>query len=77
MLSKPERLSEEEFREIKKHPGMGANILSCMEMFSNTGEIVCAHHELSLIHISENYILPVIVWRGDTTTGKSLLKSGL
>ncbi|CUN90381.1 HD domain-containing protein [Eubacterium sp. am_0171] len=45
VLSKPERLSEEEFREIKKHPGMGANILSCMEMFSNTGEIVCAHHE--------------------------------
>ena len=45
VLSKPERLSEEEFSEIRKHPGMGANILSCMEMFSNTGEIVCAHHE--------------------------------
>lgn len=45
ILSKPDKLTEEEFSEIKKHPGIGANILSCMDMFSTMGEIVCAHHE--------------------------------
>lgn len=45
VLSKPERLTEEEFAEIKRHPEIGADILSCMDMFSNMGDIVLAHHE--------------------------------
>lgn len=45
ILSKPEKLTEEEFSKIKKHPAMGANILSCMDMFCAAGDIVCAHHE--------------------------------
>ena len=45
ILSKPERLTENEFAEIRKHPGIGAKILSCMEMFNVIGDIVSAHHE--------------------------------
>lgn len=45
VLSKPEQLNKEEFAEIKRHPEIGADILSCMEMFSNMGDIVLAHHE--------------------------------
>lgn len=45
ILSKPDRLTENEFAEIKKHPGIGANILACMDMFNAIGDIVCAHHE--------------------------------
>ncbi len=45
VLSKPDRLNEEEFAEIKRHPEIGADILSCMDMFNNMGDIVLAHHE--------------------------------
>ena len=45
ILSKPDKLTEEEFACIKKHPAIGAKILSCMDMFCAVGGIVCAHHE--------------------------------
>ncbi len=45
VLSKPEKLNDEEFAEIKRHPEIGADILSCMDMFSNMGDIVLSHHE--------------------------------
>lgn len=45
ILSKPAKLTEEEFASIKKHPAIGADILSCMDMFCTVGNIVCAHHE--------------------------------
>lgn len=45
ILCKPDKLTEEEFARIKKHPEIGEDILSCMTMFDNLGAIVCAHHE--------------------------------
>ncbi len=45
LLCKPDKLTEEEYASIKKHPGVGEEILSCMTMFDNLGAIVCAHHE--------------------------------
>lgn len=45
ILCKPGRLNEKEFAVIKRHPEMGKQILSCMTMFDNLGDIVCAHHE--------------------------------
>lgn len=45
ILSKPAKLTEEEFASIRKHPAIGAKILSCMDMFCGIGDIVCAHHE--------------------------------
>ena len=45
ILCKPDKLTEEEYASIKKHPGVGEEILSCMTMFDNLGAIVCAHHE--------------------------------
>lgn len=45
VLCKPKKLNQEEYAEIKRHPEIGADILSCIEMFSNMGDIVLAHHE--------------------------------
>lgn len=45
ILCKPGSLDEKEFAVIKRHPEMGKQILSCMTMFDNLGDIVCAHHE--------------------------------
>lgn len=45
ILCKPGRLDEKEFAVIERHPEMGKQILSCMTMFDNLGDIVCAHHE--------------------------------
>ena len=42
---KPGSLDEKEFAVIKRHPEMGKQILSCMTMFDNLGDVVCAHHE--------------------------------
>lgn len=45
ILLKPERLTEEEFREIKKHPEIGAKILSGLPDFQELVPIVKGHHE--------------------------------
>jgi putative nucleotidyltransferase with HDIG domain len=45
ILSKSERLSTDEYEEIKKHPMKGAQILSAISMFKNVVPIVQSHHE--------------------------------
>lgn len=45
ILSKAERLSKDEFDEIKKHPLKGAHILSAVSMFKEVVPIVKCHHE--------------------------------
>lgn len=45
ILSKAERLSKDEFEEIKKHPLQGAHILSAVSMFKEVVPIVKCHHE--------------------------------
>lgn len=45
ILCKNGKLTDDEFKKIKKHPKLGAQILNCMTMFDNLAEIVCAHHE--------------------------------
>lgn len=45
ILLKPERLTEEEFEEIKKHPVIGAKILSGLPEFQDLVPVVKGHHE--------------------------------
>ena len=45
VLSKPGRLTDEEFEEIKKHPTIGAQILSNATIFDDIIPIVKYHHE--------------------------------
>lgn len=45
VLLKPGKLTDEEFAEIKKHPSLGAHILSTSKTFSEYIPIVKYHHE--------------------------------
>lgn len=45
ILSKSERLSDDEYEEVKKHPLKGAQILSAVSMFKSVVPIVQCHHE--------------------------------
>jgi len=45
ILFKTEKLTEEEYEEIKKHTIKGANILSAVSMFKDVVPIVKYHHE--------------------------------
>lgn len=45
ILAKTERLNEDEYEEIKKHPLKGAQILSAVYMFKQVVPIVQSHHE--------------------------------
>ncbi|GHU64229.1 two-component system response regulator [Clostridia bacterium] len=45
ILLKPDRLGDEEFLEIKKHPANGAHILSVMSVFQKIIPLVKSHHE--------------------------------
>lgn len=45
ILNKPERLTQEEYEEIKKHPEIGHRILSAVNELSEVAEYVLAHHE--------------------------------
>ncbi len=44
-LNKPERLTDEEWEIMKKHPAIGAEILSKSSMLSGLIDIVLHHHE--------------------------------
>nr|MBQ8252549.1 HD-GYP domain-containing protein [Lachnospiraceae bacterium] len=45
VLNKTERLNDEEWEQIKKHPSIGAEILSKSHHLSEVKEIVLHHHE--------------------------------
>ena len=45
ILDKPDRLTNEEFDQIKKHPVMSQEILSRVSVFSDMAITVAAHHE--------------------------------
>lgn len=45
ILSKPGRLTEEEYEQIKQHPSIGANILSSIKVLEPVIPIVYHHHE--------------------------------
>ncbi len=45
ILDKPGRLSEEEFRIIREHPGVGARILEPISAYADALPIVLQHHE--------------------------------
>jgi HD-GYP domain-containing protein (c-di-GMP phosphodiesterase class II) len=45
ILTKPGRLTDEEFAVIRRHPGLGAALLSHLGGFSEEVPIVAAHHE--------------------------------
>ncbi len=45
ILSKPGKLTEEEFNEIKRHPEIGYRILSTVNEMSEMADYVLAHHE--------------------------------
>lgn len=45
ILRKPDRLTDEEYSEIKKHPSIGAHILEPATIFQNIIPIVKHHHE--------------------------------
>lgn len=45
ILTKPGRLSEEEWEIIKKHPETGARIATSTEEFSHVAEEILSHHE--------------------------------
>ncbi len=45
ILTKAERLSDEEYSEIKNHPAIGVHILSAAEVFKEIMPIVLYHHE--------------------------------
>jgi putative nucleotidyltransferase with HDIG domain len=45
ILNKPGALSEEEWEVMRRHPTIGANILSGIKGFERTSEIVLSHHE--------------------------------
>lgn len=45
ILDKPERLSEEEINQIRKHSEVGYRILSAVNEFSEIADYILAHHE--------------------------------
>ena len=45
IISKPARLTEMEYEEIKRHPEIGAKILEPVEFLSNIAPCVRHHHE--------------------------------
>lgn len=45
VLTKPSRLSREEYEEIKRHPGLGAQIVKDIEFLTPAVESVLYHHE--------------------------------
>ncbi|MAI25160.1 MAG: two-component system response regulator [Spirochaeta sp.] len=45
IITKPARLTEDEYHEIKKHPEIGAKILEPVEMLSEIAPCVRHHHE--------------------------------
>jgi putative nucleotidyltransferase with HDIG domain len=45
IITKPDRLSREEYEEIKKHPEIGAKILEPVEFLANIVPCVRHHHE--------------------------------
>ncbi len=45
ILDKPERLSESEYEEVKKHSEIGAKILEPIEAYKNILPLVAQHHE--------------------------------
>lgn len=45
ILNKPGALSEEEWEVMRRHPAIGANILSGITGFERTSEVVLSHHE--------------------------------
>ncbi len=45
ILLKPEKLSDDEYSQIKNHPSIGAHILSSSAIFKNIIPIVKHHHE--------------------------------
>lgn len=45
ILNKPEKLTEEEWQEMKHHPEAGWRILSSVREFSEISDFVLAHHE--------------------------------
>ena len=45
ILTKPGPLTDEEFEPIRRHPAMGAEILSSVTMFSREAMLVRHHHE--------------------------------
>ncbi len=45
ILNKPDRLTDEEFDEIKRHPVYGADILAPIAHLANVRDIVLQHHE--------------------------------
>ena len=45
MITKPDRLTDEEYDEIKKHPEIGAKILEPVEFLADVVPCVRHHHE--------------------------------
>ena len=45
ILTKPSRLTDDEFELIRRHPAMGADILSNISMFAGEALLVRHHHE--------------------------------
>jgi len=45
ILNKPDKLREDEWKEIKRHPEIGYRLLSTMNEMSEMAEYVLAHHE--------------------------------
>ena len=45
ILNKPGKLTDEEWKEIKRHPEIGYRILSTVNDMSEMAEYVLAHHE--------------------------------
>lgn len=45
IINKPGQLSEEEWVEVKRHPGSGSNILCEFKNMEKTAELILSHHE--------------------------------
>ena len=45
VLTKPDKLTEEEWKEIKQHPEKGYSIAKSIEEFTPIAESILAHHE--------------------------------
>jgi HD-GYP domain-containing protein (c-di-GMP phosphodiesterase class II) len=45
LLSKPSRLSDSEYEQIKKHPSIGEQIIAPIEFLTNIAPLVLYHHE--------------------------------
>jgi len=45
ILEKPGKLTEDEWTEVKRHPGLGEMILSRVAAFADLAEVAGAHHE--------------------------------